>query len=271
MVSVGKKLLFVEGNNSSIDRNVFATIAKEAKVDVAIIPSDSCTNINNMALMAETLEKGLFGVELFMVRDRDGLSREQVNNFSSKSKGKLLFLPFYHIENAFLMPKAIAAVAKKILLTKSPSADEIEQKMLELARQQLNYAIALYVKHEIYFEAGNFDIAPSISIDQSTSTNAIAEAMHMKKNSLIERYNTTFSNAEIENRLNKWRDLLESAISNGWSVDARQYFIGKRMLKELQSWLFSNRNILLWEHIVDSNEPDCIEACKELRSILDSI
>ena len=55
MISVGKKLLFVEGNNTSIDRNVFATIAKDAKIDLAIIPSDSCTNINNMALMCETL------------------------------------------------------------------------------------------------------------------------------------------------------------------------------------------------------------------------
>ena len=112
MVSVGKKLLFVEGKNTSIDRDVFATIAKAAKTDVAIIPSDSCSNINNMSLICETFAKGVFGIELFMVRDRDGLTDEQIQTFTEKSKGKLNFLPYYHIENFFLAPKAIEIVAK---------------------------------------------------------------------------------------------------------------------------------------------------------------
>lgn len=271
MISVGKKLLFVEGNNTSIDRNVFATIAKDEKIDVAIIPSDSCTNINNMALMCETLEKGLFGVELFMVRDRDSLAPDQIETFHEKSQGRLVFLPFYHIENAFLMPKAIAAVARKILITAAPTADQIEAKMIELARQQLNHTISLYVKNEIYFQAGNFDVSPKISIDQSTTTAALAAAMHDKKDTILTKYNQEFSASKIETRLNKWKTLLENSIQNGWSSDARQYFIGKRMLKELQGWLFGNKTILLWEHIVDSDEPECIQACAELRELLNKI
>lgn len=271
MISVGKKLLFVEGNNTSIDRNVFATIAKDAKIDLAIIPSDSCTNINNMALMCETLEKGLFGVELFMVRDRDSLAPDQIATFHAKSKGRLVFLPFYHIENAFLMPKAIAAVARKILFANAPTAEQVEEKMIELARQQLNHTISLYVKNEIYFQAGNFDVSPKISIDQSTTTAALAAAMQDKKNAILTKYNQEFSAAEIETRLNTWKALLESSIQSGWSSDARQYFIGKRMLKELQGWLFGNKAILLWEHIVDSDEPECIQACAELRALLNTI
>lgn len=271
MVSVGKKLLFVEGNNTSIDRNVFATIAKDAKIDVAIIPSESCTNINNMALMCETLEKGLFGVELFMVRDRDSLAPAQISTFHEKSKGRLVFLPFYHIENAFLMPKAIAVVARKILLSAAPTVDEIEEKMIELAMLQLNHTISLYVKNEIYFQAGNFDVSPKITIDQSTTTAALAAAMLDKKNVILAKYNQEFSAVEIETRLNNWKVLLESSIQNGWSSDARQYFIGKRMLKELQGWLFGNKAILLWEHIIDSDEPECLEACAELRELLNAI
>lgn len=271
MVSVGKKLLFVEGNNTSIDRNVFATIAKDAKVDVAIIPSDSCTNINNMALMCETLGKGLFGVELHMVRDRDGLSSDQIANFSRKSNGKLAFLPFYHIENAFLSPKAIAVVAKKILLSNAPTAEQIEETMLALARQQLNHTASLYVKHEIYFQAGNFDVSPNMTIDQSTSMASIAAAMDKKKDDLLQSYASKFDKSEIEKRLNQWKDLLEKSIQTGWSSDARQYFIGKRMLKELQSTLFGSKTIVLWEHIIESDHPDCIAACKELRAILEAV
>jgi len=271
MVSVGKKLLFVEGGNTSIDRNVFATLAKATKTDVAIVPSDSCTNINNMALMCDTLEKGLFGIDLFMVRDRDGLSGHQITTFTQKSNGRLKFLPFYHIENAFLSPKAIASICKSVLLSNAPSAEEIEQKMLELARGQINHTIALYVKHEIYFAAGNFDVSPKISISASTTLSELASAVNDSKNILIERYQTSFTPAYIEARLLHWKSLLESAISTGWSSQAREFFVGKRMLAELQSWLFKGKTILIWEHISNSEDADCVQACVELRNILAAV
>lgn len=271
MVSVGKKLLFVEGNSTSIDRNVFATMAKASKIDVAIIPSNSCSNINNMSLICEALEKGLFGVELFMVRDRDGLVADQISTFSTKSKGRLIFLPYYHIENAFLNPQAIEVVAKKVLLTGAPTAKEIESKMIELAKQQLNHAITLYVKSEIYFQAGNFDVSPKITIDTSTSIADLKNAMNDQKNKILIEYNSNFSEALIEARLNYWKGVLENSIKTGWTEDARRYFIGKRLLKEIQGWLFETKNILLWEHIVNSEEAVCQQTCKELLDILNSI
>ena len=271
MVSVGKKLLFVEGGNTSIDRNVFATIAKATKTDLAIVPSDSCTNVNNMALMCDTLEKGLFGVELFMVRDRDGLVQQQLDTFAQKSKGRLVFLPFYHIENAFLDPMAIASIAKSILLSNAPSVAAIEQKMLELAKGQLNHTISLYVKHEIYFSAGNFDVSPGIEITGATTTAEIAAAMNRRKNSLLTTYASDFTESYIESRLAHWKTTLESAISSSWTPKAREFFIGKRMLAELQAWLFKGKNILIWEHIVGSDDPSCLRACNELRGIVSSI
>ena len=271
MVSVGKKLLFVEGKSSSIDRNVFATIAKSSKIDVAIIPSDSCTDVNNMTLVCDALDKGLFGVDLHMVRDRDGLTDDQISNFTTKSKGRLQFLPFYHIENAFLKPRAIEEVAKALKLAKCPSADEIESKMLDYARQQLMSTATLYVKGEIYFRAGNFDISPKITFDQKTTIADIASAMSNRRSDRIAKYNADFSQSEIANRLTYWHDLLLSSIKSGWSEEARKFFYGKRMLGELQAWLVGTKSILLWEHIVDSKEPNCIEACKELRVILAAI
>lgn len=271
MVSVGKKLLFVEGNHSSIDRNVFATLAKAAKIDVAIIPSDSCTNINNMALMVETLERGLFGVELFMVRDRDGLVDTQVGSFEQKSKGRLMFLPFYHIENAFLDPAAISDVCQRIMLSKAPSLQEIESKMIQLARQQINQTIALYVKSELYFEAGNFDISPKISVDPNTTIADLAMGMNARKNDLIASYQTRFNDGEVARRLQEWKQKLEESLQNGWSAEARRYFIGKRLLKDIQGALFGSKNIVLWEHIVNSKSASCVNACKELQAIVDKI
>lgn len=271
MVSVGKKLLFVEGDATSIDRNVFATIAKASKIDVAIIPSNSCSNINNMSLICETLDKGLFGIDLFMVRDRDGLVDAQVTTFSNKSKGKLIFLPFYHIENVFLNPLAIEVVAKKILLSKAPTAKQIEDKLIELAKQQINHAITLYVKSEIYFQAGNFDVTPNLTIVSTTTILDLRKAMSDKKNELLSGYNANFSEAKIEERLNYWKTLLETSLQSGWSADARKYFIGKRMLKGISSSIFGSKNILLYEHIINSNEEVCQQTFKELTDILNKI
>jgi hypothetical protein len=271
MVSIGKKLLFVEGNTTSIDRNVFATIAKAAKIDVAIIPSNSCSNINNMSTICDTLEKGLFGVELFMVRDRDALADEQVAIFDTKSKGRLIFLPFYHIENAFLHPRAIEVIAKKILLSKAPNAEQIEEKMIELAKQQLNQTIALYVKSEMYFQAGNFDVTPRMTVDATTTVSDLTKAISNRKNELLAGYNTDFSEEKIEERLNQWKTVLETSIRSGWSADARKYFIGKRILKEVSNSFFGSKNILLYEHIINSKEEPCQQACKELTDILSKI
>lgn len=271
MISVGKKLLFVEGNSTSIDRNVFATIAKASKIDMAIIPSNSCSNLNNMSLLCETLEKGLFGVELFMVRDRDGLTEDQVNNFSSKSKGRLLFLPYYHIENAFLNPLAIEVVAKKILLNSAPTAKQIEDKLVELAKLQLNHTITLYVKSEIYFQAGNFDVSPKLTIDTATSISDLTNAIDDQKNQLIAEYNFNFSQTNIAARLNHWKNLLENSIKTGWTEEAKKYFVGKRILKEIQNWLFRTKNFLLWEHILDSDDPHCKQSYKELQDILNRV
>jgi predicted ATP-binding protein involved in virulence len=271
MVSLGKKLLFVEGNNTSIDRNVFAALAKSSKSDIAIVPSESCSNLNNMSIIAESLEKGIFGIELYMVRDRDGLTDDQVKNFTTKSNNRLLFLPFYHIENAFLSAKAIEVITKKILLSGSKSIAEIEAKIVELAKNQINYLATQYVKSEIYFKAGNFDVSPRLTIDNSTSISSIAAAMDTRKNELLNSYNIEFSKTNIEKNLNEWKTKLESSLVSGWSEDARKIFFGKSILKSLQQWLFGSKNIVIWEHMVSSDDPHCREACVELKSILNKI
>jgi predicted ATPase len=271
MVSVGKKLLFVEGKSTSIDRDVFATIAKASKTDVAIIPSDSCSNINNMSLISETLDKGVFGIELNMIRDRDGLTDEQISNFTTKSNGKLIFLPVYHIENFFVDPLAIHIVSKKILLDRAPSVDEITARIVEFARKQLKHTAILYVKSEIYFQAGNFDISPSVTITETTTVEELANSFGEKRNILLNQYATQFDDNKIKERILFWTTRLENSIANGWTNDAKKYFIGKRLLKDIQNSIFGTKTISLWEHIVNSNEAECQDSIKPLKEIMDRI
>ncbi|MGV3612241.1 MAG: AAA family ATPase [Fluviicola sp.] len=271
MVSVGKKLLFVEGKNTSIDRDVFATIAKASKIDVAIIPSDSCSNINNMSLVTETLEKGVFGIDLYMVRDRDGLTDEQIDNFTTKSKGKLNFLPYYHIENFFLDPKAIKIVADKILLDKAPTVDRITELLISYAQKQINHTVILYVKSEIYFQAGNFDVSPNLTVTNSTTLDEMKSAFATKRDEVLSKYSIDFNDSKIQERLEFWKNKLEKSIEGGWSLEAKKYFIGKRLLKDVQGAIFGTKNISIWEHIMASEEEECLETIRPLREIMDKI
>jgi predicted ATPase len=271
MVSVGKKLLFVEGKNTSIDRDVFATLAKAAKTDVAIIPSDSCSNINNMSLISETLDKGVFGIDLFMVRDRDGLTEEQIQNFVTKSKGKLNFLPYYHIENFFLDPTAIHVIAKKILLDKAPSVQDVTDLLISYAKNQINHTVTLYVKSEIYFQAGNFDVSPNITLENSTTVEQLKTAFSTKRNQILSQYSKSFDDSMIEARIKYWKDKLENSVKSGWTEDAKKYFIGKRLLKDIQGSIFGTKNFSLWQHILTSEEQECVECIKPLMEIIEKI
>jgi ABC-type cobalamin/Fe3+-siderophores transport system ATPase subunit len=271
MISVGKKVVFVEGGTGSIDRNVFGLIAKAKKIDMAIIPSSGCANITNMGLFVSSIESGILGVEFHMIRDRDSLTNEMIDAYIAKSKGRLHFLPFYHIENSFLNVDAIHAVAQSMLFERTPSKDEIEQKIIQLARSQKNHLISLYLKNEIYFEAGNFDVSPDISLNESLSIDLLVKNISEKATIHISKYSELFTEKKISERARFWDNELSNALKDGWSRKAQEIVYGKRILKEVQNWLFSSRAISLWELILKSDLPECKNALLELQEIIDII
>jgi hypothetical protein len=271
MISVGKKVVFVEGTAGSIDRNVFGLIAKSKKIDMAIIPSSGCANITNMGLLVDSIESGIFGIEFHMIRDRDSLTNEMIDAYIDKSKGRLHFLPFYHIENTFLNVNAIHAVAQSVLFDRTPSKEEIEQKIIQLARSQKNHLIGLYLKNEIYFNAGNFDASPDISLNESLSIDLLTKNIFEKATMHINRYSELFTENNILERARFWDNELSNALKDGWSRKAQEIVYGKRLLKELQNWLFSAKSISLWELILKSDLSECKNALFELQEIIDGI
>lgn len=271
MLSLGKKLLFIEGINTSIDKNVFATLAKSSKLDLALVSSEGCDNINNLALICDTLQKGVFGIDLFMVRDRDSITDEEVEIYTKKSGGKLIFLPFCHIENAFLVPEALFSLSKKMNVNNSKTLEEINQKLTELAKNQINRCVSTYVASEIRFKAGNFDTSPEIDLNNKTSVEDIIQAINNKKDNKLKQYENNFSSTFISERANYWNKKLTDSLSKGWSDDSRKYFHGKSILNQLQQWMFSNKSIILWEQMVNDDNETCLTALKPLRDILEKI
>ena len=92
-----------------------------------------------------------------------------------------------------------------------------------------------------------------------------------KRENLLSKYSTDFSDTKIEERLTFWKNRLEDSIKDGWSEDAKKYFIGKRLLKDLQGSIFGTKNISIWEHIMASEEEECVNATKLLKEIIEKI
>ncbi|MFA5431255.1 MAG: AAA family ATPase [Candidatus Paceibacterota bacterium] len=269
MISLGKKLLFVEGTGKSIDRNVFATISRSTKLDMAIIPSDSCNNINNLNLICDTLQKGILGVDLFMCRDRDSLTDEEVDIFTKKSNGRLMFLPFYHIENIFLFPKAIFKIAQDN--GNSKTLKEIEDKLVEFAKEEINSSVIRYVVSEIRFKAGNFDSSPKASLPPEKTEESIIAAIKSSCEEKISQYATLFSEEFIRERVKYWNNKFNQSLSSGWSDEARTIFYGKGLLNRMQDWLFKGKKIIIWDQIINNKSEECLEAIEPLKKILEKV
>jgi len=203
-----------------------------------------------------------------MIRDRDSLTDTQVTDYEQRSQKRLMFLPYYHIENAFLLPEAIAEVASTILLSKAPSKEQIEEKMLALAKSQINHVTSLYVKSEVYFQAATFDITPNITLNVDTKMEDLISALEKARNERIEDYRSKFSDALVKSRVEYWKTTLENSVKTSWTPEARKYFLGKRLIKEIQSFLFGSKNVSLWEHVLIGNGSGCKLAKKELEEIL---
>lgn len=271
MLSLGKKLLFVEGKDISIDRTVFSALALSSKKDVAIIPSTNCRVIEQLSHFSEVLSKGLLGLELRMVRDRDGLTEDKIKELTLKSGGRLHILPFYHIENIFLDPDALLAVSEQVLSpSKRKTREQIIEQLLVLAKAQVNFCSVNYVKQEIFFESPSLELTPSLDLSQSTIQN-IQQSMGLKRDQILQGISKKYDDKYIGERLSYWNERLTKSIENGWSDQARQIFYGKRLLAEINNYITGSKTVCLWEHIVYSNDPRCVNALKELKEILDSI
>lgn len=272
VLSLGKKLVFVEGEDVSIDRSVFSSLALSTKKDIAIIPSSNCRMIENLSHFSEVLSRGIFGLELKMIRDRDGLTDEKIAELQAKSNNKLIVLPFYHIENVFLDPDALLASSESILSSgKRKTKDQIVSELLRLAKQQIGFCAMNYVRQEIHLSSPKLDLSSKIANDGTYNVTDLVSQMSTRRNEVIQHINSSFSDSYIKQRVEFWIAKLEQSIAGGWTDEARRYFYGKRMLAEINKFLMGSSYVVLWEQILYSNDPRCLNATKELRQIIEGL
>ena len=146
--AVGKKLIFVEGEFASIDRLTYHKLAQEAFPEAYILPIGSVENILTLGRISNELQQSIFGIDFYMIRDRDGLTSEQIRTFEENPRFRCLRKR--HVENYFLDTEVLSLVAKHFYLDpKWADTDFIEAKLKEIADSLLNHSVLLSIKQYV--------------------------------------------------------------------------------------------------------------------------
>jgi putative AbiEii toxin of type IV toxin-antitoxin system len=159
IVALGRKLVLVEGNSASLDKQVYGTILRERHPDLVLVPSGGKHAIESFDLVHEAvLSQSLWGVEFFMLCDGDSRPTSD-----AAAGDRFAVLPRYHLENYFLDEEVWARVFEQLVPEGSwqRSAEAVRTKLRELAREQVSYAVAAKVAASVRQSAGNVDLMPS--------------------------------------------------------------------------------------------------------------
>ena len=148
LFAVGKRLVFVEGRDASVDRLVYHKVAQSAFPDSYVMPIGSVENIIALRSVVDELTNAIFGIDLFLIRDRDGLSDEVIATLESNVRFRSL--PRRHIENYLLDPDVLSEVAKTFFLTPvRREVDRIREALLQIASSSIMQAVLWNVRENI--------------------------------------------------------------------------------------------------------------------------
>lgn len=162
IIALGKKIVLIEGEHSSLDKDVYGSITRGRYPDLVLVPSGGKHVVQSFyALYNAVLSRTIWGVEFFMLCDRDSVPIGAPIP-SSASDQRLRVLSRCHLENYFLDEQIWALGFESMEAPdhwlRDPSA--IRSRLRDLARNLTSYATALAVTAEVRQQVGNIDIMP---------------------------------------------------------------------------------------------------------------
>ena len=180
IVSLGKKIVLIEGSDASLDKKTYGQIIKDKFPGLVLLPSGGKDRLSSFDTIAsDVLNKSLWGIRFFMLADRDaatGMQLTVTENFQMLSR--------YHLENYFLDAEILSQcfTDREEKGSWLLSVNQIENRLRQIAQSQLGYAVSLVVSKKIRDAAGNVDAKPknchqmdSITLADSFSKEAEAE------------------------------------------------------------------------------------------------
>jgi predicted ATPase len=164
VVSLGKKIVLIEGQKSSLDKKTYMQIIRGKYPSLVLVPCEGKYTIQSFGSIANTiLQKTVWGIDFFLLSDRDSFPEEIRDKIIERNlETKIQCLDKYHLENYFLDEKVIVKIFEDMEPAESWLRDEarINERLKNIASGKIAYATALSVSKLIRDSVGNVDIMP---------------------------------------------------------------------------------------------------------------
>jgi len=259
LFAVGKKIVFVEGKSSSIDRLAYHKIAQTVDSEIKVSPIGSVVNIGTLKAVEEQIRQSIFGVNMFMIRDRDGLRQDQIT--SLEANGHIHCLKRRHIENYFLNENILRKVVTQLYLDKNGilTKDFIKTEIKRIAVDTLPYNL---IKNFKDYLSANYSIkAPKINLGGTNTADEIIEEIVSGFEIEVNKLSSDLNKTKTEDWLKSEKARLQNILlTEEWKSE----FQGKIIFARLCGEVLKGDSIRIRECYIDI-------ALKEDQVILDDI
>lgn len=266
LFAVGKKLVFVEGEDSSIDRLAYHSIAQKYLQEAKITPIGSVENLITLNTIEGQIRNSIFGIDFYMIRDRDGLSYTQIN--ALEQNGRIKCLKKRHLENYFLDAEVLFRVAQKLYLTTTKpeiTQQYIEDQLKTIASDQIKLNLLQNTKE--YIAANhNFNIPKVKSLDTKSCDNIVVE-FSAETTTALNSLSANLSDVNLKNWMNSEKIRLENALYNdSWKDE----FQGKAIFSKLCSDVLKEDKIKVRQAYIDVALAEKPAVFDDIKNILES-
>ena len=231
VVSLGKKIVLIEGTDSSLDKQTYTHLLKNRFPSLVLQASGGKGNLQSFSKVAtEVLDRSLWGVRFYMLADRDAATIESLSNQAKNMR----VLRRYHLENYFLDADVLARCFASMELSTSwlCQPEQIEECLRNIAREQLGYAAALIESKRLRDAVGNIDLMPAGA--HSMSKEGLAEAFQTGAESELRRVNSSLRKEDIATAVAGTYDELVELLASGDQL-WKEHFPGKPILATFAS------------------------------------
>lgn len=256
--AVGKKLIFVEGESSSVDRLTYHTIAQKYLPEARVISAGSVSNILALNQIEEQIKNSVFGIDFYMIRDRDGLDEGQIQNL--EKNGRIKCLKKRHIENYFLDAEILFKVAERLYITATKpnlSVNFIDDQILKIAQESINFNLLKNTKE--YLQLNHFFKVPTVKSIETKSSAEIKKELQDGIDSAL----STLSASLREDSFKAWIDSEDIRLSECMKVSTwKDEFHGKIIFSSLCSKVFDESPIRIRQAYLDiaiSEKPEVFQ------------
>lgn len=256
IIALGKKIVLIEGSSTSLDKQVYGMIIKDRFPSLVLVPSGGKTAITSFSTLADNvLERTIWGVEFFMLCDRDALSPSSLKELKQTNNGRLRVLGRHHLENYFMdediWAKVFSCMEPDGSLLRSPT--EIKNKFKEIASEMISYAAALMVSSYFREQAGNLDIMPKDCYGKNEEQ--LIELLSKKSSVEKVRINGILDSEKIVIAIREAVSLLNKSLTED-SDDWKSLIPGKQLLNIFASKVKMNVGRLKLLYLKESEKQE---------------